>query len=311
MKTEFSIIITCIILVTGILALIATNPNEIISVTSLEKINKMASEAKENENQIRLDEYKTKMQKQLQAVTSSELEIPIESIYLKEDWNFPLRDSSEIKPQIEEYKITPICNILPNLSLHLQNIRETELFFMYGDKYQNYFIELDIADERYYNSTVHYGFTAKSGNKHASTFFHVDSCTGNTSDYFFLRCHDPMLGNTTSSNYPNEVITSLQSDDFCEIHLDPWRQELAEYNEKISNDVESYLEKIRQQENISPEDMNPIVKELHRLNLLSDMIRLAMEGNFDDAKFYEKMKQYERGYGSAPDDFLELIDGRK
>ena len=183
---------------------------------------------------------------------------------------------------------------------------------MYGEKYQNYHLELDIADERYYNSTVHYGFTAKSGNNHASTFFHVDSCSGNVSEYYFLRCHDPMTRNaTSSSNYPSEVFASLKSNEFCEIHLVPWRQELKDYDERILSDVKVYLEKIRNQDDDPSEDMNLVAKELHRLDLLSDMVRLLMEYSFDEVEFSEKMKQYERGYGSPPDDFVELIEKRK
>ena len=310
MKLEYGIIAVVGVLACMSLGLIANDPNEIVSLSSIEKINQKAQEAKESENQNNLDEYKLKMKKQLQSVTSSILGVKIDSIYLKEDWNFPFRDSSEIKHSSEEYNNTPICNILPNLSLHLQNIRETELFLMYSEKYQNFPMELDIADERYYNSTVHYGFSAKSGDKHASTFFHVDSCTGETLDYFFLRCHEPVIKNATSSNYPNEVIASLQSDDFCEIHLDPWRQELAKYNEQISIDVKNYLKIIQQQDSKDPEDINPIVKDLHRLNLLSELVRLAMESNFDETEFTEKIKHYEQRYDSVPDEFLELLENK-
>jgi hypothetical protein len=306
MKLEHGIIISVGVLVCISLVLIANNPSEMVSYSGLEKLNQDAKDAKASENQDLLDQNRLKMKKHLEAITSSALGINIDSIYLKEDWNFPFRDSSEVKHTREEYENNPVCNILPNLSLHLQSIRQTELFQMYGKKYQNYFIELDIADERYDNSTVHYGFSAKSGNNHASTHFHVDSCTGQTSDYLYLRCHDLGIGNGTGSNYRNEVITSLQSDEFCEIVLEPWRAKLAKYNEKISNDVHAYLEKIQQDSN-DPDDMIPITKDLHRLNQLSDMVRLAMDGNHNDAEFSEKMKKYELRYGSVPDEFLELL----
>lgn len=307
MKIEYGIIAVVGVLVFVSLVLIVNDPNDVVSFSGLEKINQDAQDAKVSENQDLLDENRLKMKKHLETVTSSSLGVNIDSIYLKEDWNFPFRDSSEVKHTLEEYESTPICNILPNLSLHLQNIRQTELFQMYGEKYQNYFIELDIADERYYNSTVHYGFSAKSGNNHASTHFHVDSCTGQTSDYLYLRCHNPVLGNGTGSNYRNEVIASLQSNEFCEIILEPWREKLAKYNEKISNDVDGYLMKIQQQDSNNPEDMIPITKDLHRLNQLGDMVRLAMDGNHDRVEFSEKMKKYELRYGSLPDEFLELL----
>ena len=311
MKLEYGIVAAVGILICVSLALIANDPNEIVAFSSLEKINQKAQEAKKSENQNSFDEYRSKMKKQLESVTSSVLGIDIDSIYLKDNWNLPFQDSSKVKHTMEEYKKTPICNILPNLSLHLQNIRQTELFLMYCEKYRDYHLELDIADERYYNSTVHYGFSAKSGNKHASTFFHVDSCSGKVSEYFFLRCHDPVIKNSTSSNYPSEVFASLKNDEFCEIHLIPWREELKDYNELILSDVKMHLEKMQKQDGNLSEEMIPLLKELDRLDLLGDMVRLLMQHNFDEIEFSKKMEQYERQYGIAPDDFVELIAKRK
>ena len=97
-KIEFRIIITCIIIVAGILVLITNNPDEIILVSSLENINQHALDAKEFKNKDKLDSYKPIMQRQLQKIVSSNLGISIEIIYLKEDWNFPFRDSFKIKP---------------------------------------------------------------------------------------------------------------------------------------------------------------------------------------------------------------------
>ena len=45
-KIEFRIIITCIIIVAGILVLITNNPDEIILVSNLENINQHALDAK-------------------------------------------------------------------------------------------------------------------------------------------------------------------------------------------------------------------------------------------------------------------------
>ena len=310
MRTEFGIIIACGVLVAAIFTLILIDYDSVILVSGLERLNQQALDAKEHDDQNRLDLLKPQMQMHLMRVASSELGMSIDSTYLEKGWNFPFIDSSEVKPQLEKYETTPICNILPNLSLHLQNIRQTELFSMYDSKYQNYFLEMDVSDERYYNSTVHYGFTAKSGNQHASTFFHVDSCTGKTLDYFFIRCHDPVIGNSTSSNFPNEVIASLESDIFCEVHLEPWRQELAEYDEGISKEVDALLGKIQRQENHGSEKMDVIAKELHRLNLISDMVRLAMNGSSAGEEFEEKMNSYERSYGILPEDVLDLIGKR-
>ena len=72
-------------------------------------------------------------------------------------------------------------------------------------------------------------------------------------------------------------------------------------------DVDDYLIKIKQQDSNNPEEMIPITKDLHRLNQLGDMVRLAMDGNHNDAEFSEKMKKYELQYGSVPDEFSELL----
>ena len=275
------------------------------SITNLEKINQKVLEAKEHENQTNLDEYKTQMQKQLQEIISSELGITIESIYLKENWNFPFRDSSEIKLHLEEHKTIPVCNILPNLPLHLQNIRKTDMFSLFGEKYGTYSIMIDIGDERYHNSTTHYDFIAKSGNNTASTFFHVNSCTGQTSDYYYLRCHNQFLGNSTNSNYPNEVLASLQNDKFCTIHLESWRQELVDYNEKVYDSMQTYQEMIEGNKN--PENMTEIHKELQRLGLLNEMVRYAMMDGYLNIELQEEMTKYENTYGSIPEEFLDLI----
>ena len=57
--------------------------------------------------------------------------------------------------------------------------------------------------------------------------------------------------------------------------------------------------------------MDIIAKELHRLNLISDMVRIAMDGNSDSEEFKDKMMRYERNYGGVPGDVLELIGERK
>ena len=104
MKPEYGIIASVGILTCISLVLIADNPDEIISFSSVEKLNQKAEVAKTSENQNSLDEYRLKMKKQLQSVTSSVLRVDVDSIYLKEDWNFPFQDSSKVKHTREEYK---------------------------------------------------------------------------------------------------------------------------------------------------------------------------------------------------------------
>jgi hypothetical protein len=312
MKLEYGIIVSVGVLALISMSLIANNPNEFVSYSNLEQMNQKAVEAKEAKNQNSLDEYRSKMKKQLQSVTSSILGVNIDSIYLKDDWNFPFRDSAEVKPTLEEYKKTPICNILPNLSFHLQNIRETEFFSMYGDKYQNYSIELDIADERYHNSTVHYGFTAKSGNHHATTFFHVDSCTNQVtnSERYFLSCYNDTTHKIFGTINKDDILASLNHPDFCTIPLDLWRQSMYDYNQKIHEQQTKHFQTIevieQNHESLSAWDL-----EHRRFGLLRDISNMYVMAIDNEQDIEDKINQYNTMFGSLPEEFLQILEARK
>jgi len=94
-------------------------------------------------------------------------------------------------------------------------------------------------DERPGESLVHYGITATSydGLFSASTVFHVNTCTDEIQESFpLLFCRNIAQNETHQSFNRDDIIASLQMNDFCIIPLDPWRNAIHEYGEKIQEE---------------------------------------------------------------------------
>ena len=188
MKIGLWMIIGIAVLIAGISAIVLFDGDTFFENNTMMKsdaeiltgINQQAITYQKNEDQIKFDQQAILMQEKLKTVASNALEMPISQVYLEEDFNFPFVDASKIQPSDESV----ICDILPKIPIHFQNIRETEMFQMFSQKYSQYDVELIIQDERRYNSTVHYGFIATSEDKNntASTHFHASSCD-DTTDY--------------------------------------------------------------------------------------------------------------------------------
>ena len=119
-------------------------------------------------------------------------------------------------------------------------------------------------------------------------------------------CRNTALDTWINSNYRNEVVDSLQDDEFCMIVLEPWRQQLSHYAQQISREIDNLLEQITM-DGKSADEMNTIHNELQRMDSLNDMVRFAMMGEDGDDKLHQEMKEYEKRFGSVPDDLLELL----
>ena len=136
---------------------------------------------------------------------------------------FPFTNGSEIKiPEDKESFQT--CNVVENIPDHLEKICHAKLFQMFAEKYSGYEMELSLQDERMYNGEFHYGLIAKSEDRTQSalTYFHANTCTNEITDIddYFLSCHngeDYIFG---TKNH-NDIIASLEHEDFCIIPLDP------------------------------------------------------------------------------------------
>ena len=128
----------------------------------------------------------------------------------------PFRNSSDIKPLREGVEI---CDLNGNIPYHLYDISKTQRFKDFAAKYSGYHVTLFVNDERVHVSSMHYGLSAISqNNKTASTYFHVNTCTGKITDTdkYFLMCGDEQKGATYALK-KKDVIASLRHSDFCTI----------------------------------------------------------------------------------------------
>jgi len=278
----------------------------------LSEINRQGIIHQKNGTQQNFDEQMILMQERQKEIASEILGIKISDAYVAEGWNFPFKESSKVTIVNPEFK-KPLCNIPENIPVHLQSIQQSEMFQMFASKYSQHQLMMDISDERYSEGWVHYDLIATSDDESftASTWFHLDSCT--TEKIFspyILFCKDTTNGNSTYTRIKSEIISSLNNDDFCTIQLEPWHQDLRNYQEKISEMIHA----ITQNDTLVDSDGNLSEKsfwELFRLGLLNDIIRYYESENSDYKKMQENVAKYDREFGSLPDELLEIIEQKK
>jgi len=100
----------------------------------LSKINQYGITFQKNGHEEKFKEQLTLMQQKQKEIASHYLEINIDKIYLKENYNFPFRAASEIiSLDIPSQK--PVCNISPKIPIHLQTIQNSDLFLRFSEKY--------------------------------------------------------------------------------------------------------------------------------------------------------------------------------
>lgn len=92
-------------------------------------------------------------------------------------------------------------------------------------------MEFSVYDERPHS--FHYGFAAIHDGEAASMYLHVDPCTGEITDdqTLLLTCSEPGWYHFYTTEAVR-VMSSLGSDEFCKIPLDPWQEDLYRYAEK-------------------------------------------------------------------------------
>jgi len=252
MKTELLMIIGIIVVLIAGLSAIVLFDGDTFSENStlmksdaeiLEEINMQASIHKNNGNQEKFREQVTLMEEKIKQIASNSLEmnVTVALVDLTDpetgigSHNFPFRDSSEINIQ-EGKELFPICNIPEKIPVHLKKFLDEPIFAMFSKKYSNQNTELVIMDERPGESLVHYGITAKSedGLFSASTVFHVNTCTDEIQENFpLLFCRNIAQNETHQSFDQDDIIASLQLEDFCTIPLDPWRKSIHEYGNTV------------------------------------------------------------------------------
>jgi len=284
------------------------NSQEKIDVEALSEINQLGLLYQKNEDVEKFEEQMKLMQEKQKEIASHYLGINISDVYMKEKWNFPFREPSDVTINIPEFK-KPLCKIPENIPSHLQNIRQSEVFQMFAEKYFQHAIMIDISDERYHGGLVHYDLIATSDNKEytASTNFHFDSCTSEMMWSNNLSCRDTRNDERMYTEIKSEIYSSFKSEEFCNIELEPWHQSIRDYQLKISMEIDELMKKNTH----TLSDQIKMASDLQRLGLLIDIARHYDSGGLEPEKAQDDLKEYDKIFGSLPEELLQLIDEQK
>ena len=270
----------------------------------LESINEKGLIFKEQGKQQEFEEQAILMQQNLEVIARDALNLNIKpwpeySIY------FPLRYASDWEPI--PGTDAEICEIGPNIAFHLYEISKTERFQLFAKKYSKYPMNLDVMDERRYLSAMHYGFSVGSSDgKFASTHFHVNTCTNQISDEsrYFVHCSDETTEYRNSAITKEDYMASLEHDEFCIVPLDPWRQSLFDYSQKISQKRHQIMDGFEELEK-TDEVIMQFHRDMQRWDLLQDIVNAHYTNNTEKAE--EKTKQYIRAHDELPQELRDII----
>ena len=315
MKTEFNIIIIMAILISTTFFLIYRNPNEVPNSLLFQKYaNEILHINEKSKSQLddvqKFNQSKTLMQEKLKEISWDLLGIKISDMALLEG-QYPFVVA---KDRAEKLDLDPslICTFEQNIPMHLKTISETDNFQIFAKKYSSHTLELIIMDERSKVSNIHYGLTTTNNkNQHASTYFHLDSCTNERTDKepYFLRCSDENNDYQFATFNHDDIISSYSNGHFCKIELDSWRQSLYDYSKTLR-------EKLRQLELqsmtgiVDQESQWEFISEMNKQGYLGNLVGDMIHDNLDDHEIQEKIRQYENKYGSIPKELSELIERR-
>ena len=203
-----------------------------------------------------------------------------------------------------------ICGSAGDIPVHLAKVRDAERYKAFMKKYSVYPIELVLHDERP-NLGFHYGFIAASGEgKYASTYLHVDPCTGTVTDSasYLLTCRDGEGEYVFSTTNQNRITASLNLEDFCVIPINPWHQSFYDYADVVS---EKYRRNVEERGSVDNyDDYVAFWHEEERLDALTDLAYAVASDNFADDIIQEKIQEYRDAYGALPGEFLKLLEDR-
>jgi len=324
MKTSFLIISGIAIIIVGLSALLFLDSN-IFSENQtimksdaeiLDEINRQATIHKNNDSQEKFHKQVTLMEEKIRQIASDSLEMNITIVVVDlsdpetgiGSHNFPFRDSSEIEIP-KDREAFPICNIPEKIPTHLETFLDNPMFAMFAKKYSQYPTELVIMDERKSESQVHYGITAKSedGLFTASTTFHLNTCTDEIlEDFPSLFCRNAENNEMNQSSNQDDIVTSLQLEEFCIIPLDPWRNSIHEFGKKVQEKRLEFFEN-----SVGPDNSKNIQKkwdERERLNSLRHITFLIVNSGLESDITKKKIKEYNEKFGNLPHELLELIE---
>ena len=275
----------------------------------LYEINQQAIIYRESENQEKFDQQATLMQEKIKEIATDSLGMDIAVSNIHQAY-FPIKKGSQIDITGNQESFQ-ICDVVENIPIHLQEIRKSKMFQMFAKKYSGYPIELFLQDERRHNSEFHYGLIATSGDaKSALTYFHANSCTNEITDLddYFLSCHDKE--DVFGTKNKDDIITSLNLDEFCTIRLDSWRQAVQDYSMTLSKKTMEQAQKFEDMGSDNEKAME-LQLEMNRLGLLTNLVNMIVYDDFKDEIMQEKIREYNKVFGSLPEELLELIENRK
>ncbi len=286
----------------------SNNIQEKTDAETLSEINQLGLLYQKNKDVEKFEKQMKLMQEEQKVVTPRYLGINISEIYIKEKWNFPFMEPSDVVIHNPEL-IKPVCKIPENIPYHLQNIRQSEMFQIFAEKYSQHHIMIDISDERYAGGLIHYTIITTSENESftASTNFHLDSCTGEMKWSNNLSCKDTRNDEHMYTAIKSEIYSSLENKEFCNIKLESWHQDLRIYQIKISDE----LHKLTQEKvpiNSDGNQSHRYFLDFKKLGLLLDITRHYESSVLDTEKLQEDLKEYDRIFGSLPDELLELLE---
>lgn len=318
MKIEFYAIIAITLLTASILFLIYHNPDETPKSMSFEKhsnelvqINELSKKYKSMENEQEFDVSKKQMQEKLKEISSNYLGIEIEHVELLEGY-YPFQNATYWEKRFDLEPLS-VCDFEQKIPLHMQIVSKTDNFKIFTKKYTPYNLELSIQDERSNQSNVHYGLIATNDkNQRASTYFHVNSCTGEITDKepYFLHCFDESNDYRFVTFNRDDIISSYSNDHFCKIELDSWRQSVYDYSQTLY-EKRRQLERESMEKIVDHESQLKFISEMDKQGDLDSIVWSMIHGKFDEQSTQEKIQKYEQQYGSLPDELLELIEKRK
>ena len=294
-----------------------SNKEEKEDSQTLYDINHLGLEYQKNNDSEKLNEQMLLMQEKQKEIASDILGVTISNVYIDKDWNFPFRNASDIEPFPNAEQTFPICDIPKNTPIHLEKIRNSEMFSMFSEKYSQNHLEFEISDERNYNSIIHYSISATSEDQKriAGVFFHVDSCTGKISVPYNLDCRDKSQegfgNNQLQTRFKDEIQSSLDNEEFCVIELEPWHQKMREYHVDIGEQLKQItinFEESGRNEDINEEGIFQFHLEFQRLGLLNDLVRSATSGTIEDKDTHELIAEYIEKYDDLPDELALLLE---
>ena len=282
----------------------------------LSEINQLGLKYQENGEDEKFNEKMLLMQEKQKEITTDILGVKISNVYIKENWNFPFKDSSKVNILNTE-NIVPLCNIPEKIPDHLKIIRQTEMFQMISEKYSEDIIMIDISDERSSGGWIHYDFSVTSSDSNETqqmnTHFHLDSCTGEKIPPDVLMCKNQGDEKSrTHTQIKSEINASLKNyDEFCVIEYGDWHQRLNKYQQEIQKEMRLQDQKLSEID--SDENQNrydefgyKFTRDLS-LGLENNILNDLSANPYDFDENSEDLSKYKKRFGELPQILSELI----